>query len=424
MGEWLAFISISGIFLAGLAFLYNKGYEHANRFLAWFLFLGYLFAFIQYATGYSGSLALSALMMTGFPSLFYLVGPCCFFYVRSILRDDVSLSRRDLLHFVPFLIVAIGTIPHILTSWEHKLELAARFNTHEWNWMEVRFNLWMPDPVNQLMRPIHSLSYFIYILLLLQRFFRSPSTLGRTAGQLNLMRRWLFSLIGVTTCLNISYLISQIQLVYEPDHQAYLQSRPLSITVSVITGMVIELVVLLFPQILYGLPAARHSLSTLSEQSSKNKIEKDHSTDNHIIIESEESNSAEDQGSTEAVKWTLSQVLTDEYLQDIRKRVDESVNAGSLSNPRLTIGDLASQTDIPPHHLQYYFNQILGVRFSDWKNKHRIERVMDQLRADPDTPYTLDTIARNAGFEHRSTFVAAFRKVTGMLPKDFMKQIR
>lgn len=427
MGEWLSFISISGVFLAGLAFLYNKGYKHANLFLAYFLFLGFLFAFIQYATGYSGSLELSALMMTGFPSLFYLVGPCCFFYVRSILRDEVRLSRSDFLHFVPFLIVAIGTIPHLFTPWEYKLSLAQRFYSNHVNWMDVRFNLWMPDPVNQLLRPTHSLSYFIYILLLLARYFKDPDAQGRTTDQLKLMRRWFFSLVGVAILLNVSYLFTQIQLIYEPDHQAYLKSRPLSISVCVFMGLAVEGVVLLFPQILYGLPMARHPLGQSgSKMSDRFILTGDSSTikppvaGQHTSIDDTE----DDKPHTSTGKWTPSQVLTKEYIEDIRQRIHAYVSTGVLSNPGQTIRDLAVQTDIPPHHLHYYFNHVLGTRYSDWKNRHRIDEVLEQLRADPDTPFTLDSIARNAGFEHRSTFVAAFRKVTGMLPREYMKQLK
>ena len=423
MGEWLSFISISGIFLAGLALLYNRGYEHANRFLAYFLFLGYLFVFIQYATGFSHSLSLSAVMMTGFPALFYLVGPCCFFYVRSILRDDVRLSRRDYLHFIPFLIVVIGAIPHIFSSWEHKLAVAQRFTTDRWNWMDIRLNLWMPDPVNQLLRPVHSLTYFLYLSYLLLRFFRAPVSQGRTATQLKLMRKWLFSLIGVSILLNVSYLVSQVQLIYAVDPQAFLKSRPLSISVSVMAGMAMGLVILLFPQILYGLPLARHPLLPNAAATHQSLSAVGGTTSSPVLTDAEfQLDPAHEPPTSE--KWTPSHVLTVEYLEDIRLRLEEYVHTDALSKPGQTIRDLAVQTDIPPHHLHYYFNQILGVRYSDWKNRLRIERVLAQLRADPDTPYTLDTIARNAGFEHRSTFVAAFRKVTGMLPSAFMKQLK
>lgn len=406
MGQWLLFIGLSGIFISGLAYVYHRGYEKANRFLAYFLFLGFLYMLIQYNTGYGDFPGLSAVLMSGFPSLYYLIGPCAFFYIRSIITDDDKLTRRDLLHLIPFVFVCSGTIPFIFTSWEEKLAVVQRFQSDQWAWMDIRINAWMPDPVNQIARAFHSLAYFGYTLFQLFVFFRNPVK-NRAREQVKIMRFWLVAIIGIAFIMNVSYLFVLAELLKHDRQHTFLMKGAPSLLVIVLGAIAAEAVIISFPQILYGIPENPSRL-----QSAKDSVE------NPALTVPDEPSRAI------VPKWHAGQLLTEEYCQDIGARLQNYVALEEVLKVECSIAHLSDKTSIPQHHLHYYFSQIIGEKFHDWKNRHRVKWVTEWLAGSPDHPYTLDAIASKAGFEHRSTFVAAFKKFTGMLPKEFMKSLK
>jgi len=103
--------------LSFLILSYNKGYKTANLFLAEVLFFSALFSLVNYALFFSRSTFWVAIFETSFNTVFFLIGPLAYFYVRSVLRDNAKLSRRDYLHFSVFFIAFIGTFRFVFTPW-------------------------------------------------------------------------------------------------------------------------------------------------------------------------------------------------------------------------------------------------------------------------------------------------------------------
>ena len=87
------------MFLPLVILFYNKGYLSANRYLAGFLFFSALYLLENFYFFYGKSLFIIAFFTTTH-AFFYLIGPCAFLYVRSILKDNSVLSKIDYLHVV------------------------------------------------------------------------------------------------------------------------------------------------------------------------------------------------------------------------------------------------------------------------------------------------------------------------------------
>jgi hypothetical protein len=104
MDTTFLFISLLGLILSFLIFFYNKGYGSANMFLASFFFFISLYLLDTYIVLFSKSTFWVTIFITLIPSFFYIIGPLSFFYVRSIIRDNTTLSRLDYLHFGFFLL--------------------------------------------------------------------------------------------------------------------------------------------------------------------------------------------------------------------------------------------------------------------------------------------------------------------------------
>ena len=151
------------MFLSILLFFYNNGYKKANAYLAGFLFLSSFFILSHYVFLFNHNLYLNAWCVSGFPSLFYLIGPLAYLYIRSILKDNTALSKLDYLHFFIFFLVLLGAIPYISSNMEHKLMMARFIESNEANYSKYRLNVIFPPMVNRTLRPIHLIVYSIII---------------------------------------------------------------------------------------------------------------------------------------------------------------------------------------------------------------------------------------------------------------------
>jgi AraC-like DNA-binding protein len=110
-------------------------------------------------------------------------------------------------------------------------------------------------------------------------------------------------------------------------------------------------------------------------------------------------------------------------------RMDEKLRTFLLAGqPFLKRGynlkQLSADTSIPLHHLSAFINQAYQVHFNDFINEYRVRFCQVKIRNDEWQAKTLEAIAEESGFNNRNTFTAAFRKVTGQNPSEFLKQIK
>lgn len=91
-------------------------------------------------------------------------------------------------------------------------------------------------------------------------------------------------------------------------------------------------------------------------------------------------------------------------------------------NPELTLSLLADQLGTNRTYLSNYISNELGTTFYDYINRLRIECKALPMLQDKEQPYTIEYIAEQAGFKSITTFRRAFKKLTGMLPSEYMQQ--
>lgn len=87
--------------------------------------------------------------------------------------------------------------------------------------------------------------------------------------------------------------------------------------------------------------------------------------------------------------------------------------------PKLTLSQLAQLTDMSPHLLSRVINEKFDKNFFEFINSYRIE-AFKSLAANKDYSHmTLLALAFEAGFNSKTTFNTAFRKITGETPREF-----
>jgi AraC-like DNA-binding protein len=89
-------------------------------------------------------------------------------------------------------------------------------------------------------------------------------------------------------------------------------------------------------------------------------------------------------------------------------------------NPTLTLKDLAAQLSISQRYLSQVINESAHQNFYDFVNRYRIEEAKKLLSDESVKKNIMETLFE-VGFNSKSSFNTAFKKVTGVTPTHFKK---
>ena len=110
-----------------------------------------------------------------------------------------------------------------------------------------------------------------------------------------------------------------------------------------------------------------------------------------------------------------------EIEETVRKHLEEKK---SFLQHGYTLKMFSEETGIPVHYLSGFINKYYKMNFNDFINEYRIIFSIDKLLKKEWIYKKLETIANEAGFNNRNTFISAFKKVTGVKPSEFLKDIK
>lgn len=370
-----------------------KESNRVNLFLFLFFLINNLYSFAHYATIYSGSKSLVAVLLVNFTPIFLLTGPMLYFYVRGVLRDDYKFEKFDWLHFIPAFILLINILPHLFSSYEYKMSFAERVLINPAEILNNK-NLFIPSVVNFLLRPIIGLIYVgVCIRLMFLKFkFEKPED-----KQSLLIYRWLSLLIFNTLLVYVSFLVFTIFSFQSMDYKIAEIKGYYFLNISLIGLVLFNTTLLFFPNILYGLPQLDFLLP------------------NRIKLSSIES---------EPKKSTKSFEISEEKLQLLHEKIETFSLSKPYLNSDFSLSVMSASTDIPVHHLSYYFNEHLNINFNTWKNDLKINFVIEQIEKGNNELLTLDALAKQAGFVSRTTFLSAFKQKLGLTPTEFLNRMQ
>lgn len=91
---------------------------------------------------------------------------------------------------------------------------------------------------------------------------------------------------------------------------------------------------------------------------------------------------------------------------------------------RYSIAQLSGDLQIPQHQLSAFINSYYKVNFNDLINKYRVYYSKVMMINDEWKFKTLQGIALESGFGNRTSFCNAFKKITGLNPSDFIKELK
>ena len=111
----------------------------------------------------------------------------------------------------------------------------------------------------------------------------------------------------------------------------------------------------------------------------------------------------------------------DDKMKVIQEKLAKAIREEVFRNSKLTITDLANQLNLSPKELSGFINRYHQMNFSEFLNFHRTEKAKTLLQSKLAKEYTLVALAKEAGFNSKSSFNETFKKLTGLTPTQFKR---
>ncbi len=358
------YIGITQSLFAGFILVTKKPPVLSNRILAAWLFLiafDMILALIVFKIDH-------IFLFTTVP---FAYGPLLYFYIHSLMHDNLQIKKRFILHFLPFLLFFILS----LNFRELPITNTASFLEKD-SYIIFRFLYGVAIFVS-----ITGYSIFSYISIL--RYQKNLKDLSAfTSGEITL--NWL-------KIITILFFVAYILMFISGGIQVFGRMDSFEPTIVSYVGLTVFAFLISFygirQPVLFGL--------VLNDDDEKR-----------------ESSRYERSGLTDAnSKEYLTRLQN--YLQDEKPYLKSE----------LTIYDLSNELGISRHHLTQVINEKLNKNFYTFINEYRVDEVKKRLKDPKYQNITVLAIAYDSGFNSKSTFNDFFKKVTGMTPSQYKKSI-
>ena len=387
------------MFLSILLLGFNKGYKSANRYLSGALFFSSLFFLTTFVFLFNQNLSVIALFETVVPSFYFLICPLSYFYIRSILSDDSSLSKADFLHFSLFIVAFLGTMPLLFSSWENKLAIAENIRSNSWFNPTYRINSLLSPNQNKIIKAIQ---IFVYATLNWYIFYRYKQQLKQRVlytKQYNIIRNWLIVFCGLFSFQAFFLIIGVYNVVTLQSKALFLEANYLYLLFMSFGFLMLNLVLLLFPQILYGLPFER-TVTALQPLLDDGEITPELTNDDDKSMPS---------------------FYTPAYIAEIELSIKKAEDERLFLDHEFKMERISNMSGIPLHHLAFFFSNIHKSSFSEWRNNLRIRHSLQLISEGSLKKHSFEGIASQCGFSSRHTFIRAFKMNMGQTPTEYCK---
>ena len=123
----------------------------------------------------------------------------------------------------------------------------------------------------------------------------------------------------------------------------------------------------------------------------------------------------------QAASFFLTEARMTEIDEAIRRHFEEQK---PFLQHGYSLRQLSDETHIPLHHLSAFINKHYKMNFNDFINEYRVDYCKEKLLNGECKQKKLEAIAGESGFNNRNTFTSAFKRVTGMNPSDFLRNMK
>lgn len=378
-------------------FIFTAAFLIRRKPLAYYFFISVYFI---YVISLFVNLSMANGLISKLPHLYriasplqFLFGPLCYLFCRTTLRPYQKFQHKDLLHFIPFLVSALGLIPIFMLSGAEKLEIIYSKSAYPSPWFKPD-TFGLSYVVALRIKFVFFLGYLVFMWKMLLDFkkFATVELQNKNRGLIV----WLHFDTLLQSFLGIAIFASALWIEYFND----------TILVQM-TLVCIEIIASAFfliarPELLKGLLFENAILSPVIQYADYQGYVEKKGVD----------------GPPNDEPIGLSHQITDE------KEKDELLKAETMTrieqytqlnqpflDPEFSLSDLSNALALHPRIVSSAIKSTLGMGFPEYTNKIRFIYLEEQLQKKADMlDFSIDAIAKMVGFSSRSGFYKAFKK--------------
>lgn len=379
----LIFFSHGIVFTSLLLYQGLKHDRKSSLWLAAFIFLCCLYI-APFMLGYAGWYG-----MTGYRQfLFYaplqqlfLLGPVMYFYVHSLISTEFKLLRKHYLHFIP---AGVYFLYSLFIFFADNFLLSEIYYYADGR--DKDFATWY-----QVAGLISMFAYFSLSLKLYRRYKKLAFQVVSYAE--SILHRWIERYLSA---LLIILILRVLFFILNPEWGQFGSKFWYYLCFSI----------LFYYISVAGYIRALQIISQISIRSSIVPLVSIPVIDSNIETSLSEYN-VTSQLIPDVDKWKAKL----EYVMQTKK---------IYTNPELTLVDVATVLEVTAKLVSQTVNQGFKMNFNDYVNSHRTRAVIEKLNMGEYKTKTLLALALECGFNSKSTFNRAFKKESGMTPKDYL----
>jgi AraC-like DNA-binding protein len=127
----------------------------------------------------------------------------------------------------------------------------------------------------------------------------------------------------------------------------------------------------------------------------------------------------------EIFRASVVSALKPEDVQQLKLKIHQAmVSHKFYLNQSLTLNDLADSIGMKPHSLSRAINDGFNQNFRDFVNAYRINEFIQLATLESSKRFTYLGLAFEVGFNSKSTFNAAFKKITQLSPREYFHNLK
>jgi AraC-like DNA-binding protein len=318
---------------------------------------------------------------------------------------------KDLIHFLPFVVFIIGYLPYLFTPWNYKLTVADNIMSDDWDMRKFHLNRIIPHKTDQMLNVLHIYFYSIALWYLAWKYMGKSGRKARSVQQNKLIRNWLFIFTSFISIITLNFTFAMGHMWIFDNKSIFLEKASTALLIASVIYVAMNMVIMFFPHILYGLPIE------VRQEDRNASLIFNHAYNEHVTGVTESGISIP----AERSENLSPRLFSDEYVEKIHAQLSKIIEERTYLKTDFRLNSITEDTGLPAHHLTYFFNNILKVSFSEWRNNLRIDHAKELIESGMGTSITLNGIAEICGFTTQSTFIRAFRQKTGKTPGEFIK---
>lgn len=131
-----------------------------------------------------------------------------------------------------------------------------------------------------------------------------------------------------------------------------------------------------------------------------------------------------EEAASKSPKYAYSRLSAEESQAHLKKLEAYMINQRPWLDPKLSLAELANHLSINAKILSQVINENCKQSFFDYVNSFRLNAAKELLKNPPEPKMTILEIMYEVGFNSKSSFNTAFKKMTGQTPSEFKNSFK